>query len=118
MSDLKWNGDIITARLQAAMRQATTNAAELVLDESNRRVPLETGELMRSGRVIKARGTYKLTARIRYGGGTVAAYAVRQHEDLTLKHPNGREAKFLERAAQERAAVVARLLRDAARNGG
>lgn len=33
--------------------------------------------------------------------GYRAPYAVKQHEDLTLNHPNGGEAKFLERPVRE-----------------
>lgn len=76
---------------------------EVVLERSNRYVPLEEGTLERSGRVTDD------------GDSTVAIsydtpYAVRQHEDLTLQHPNGRSAKYLERALAESRSEIAALV--------
>lgn len=65
-------------------------AGEHVLGVSNERVPHEEGDLERSGGVSQA--------------GDVTAisydtdYAVVQHEDLSLNHDDGRQAKYLESA--------------------
>jgi hypothetical protein len=39
-------------------------------------------------------------------------YAVRIHEDLSLNHPNGGEAKFLENAYRENSDKYLQLIRD------
>lgn len=49
------------------------------------------------GKTLKGRG--ELTVRVGYGD---LPYAIRQHEDLTLSHPNGGQAKFLEQPAREK----------------
>jgi hypothetical protein len=36
-------------------------------------------------------------------GGAAKAYALKQHEDLSLNHPNGGQAKYLERPLLEEA---------------
>ncbi len=97
-----------------AMRKGSARglqqAGELVLEASNRLVPLEEGTLERSGRVTT---NGQDTVAISYD----TPYAVRQHEDLSLRHPNGRQAKFLETAMrQQRAkalAIIARAVKGA-----
>lgn len=64
--------------------------AELILDESNRRVPHETGTLERSGNTA-AQG---YDAAVGYN----TPYAVRQHEEVGYHHPGKGEAKYLENA--------------------
>lgn len=76
---------------------------EAVLERSNRYVPLEEGTLERSGRVTD-NGVDEVA--ISYD----TRYAVRQHEDLTLRHPNGRSAKYLERALAESRSEIAALI--------
>lgn len=66
-----------------------------VLSEAVDRVPLDTGDLSRSGAVHQRQGA--LEAWVVFD----SPYAIRQHEDLTLEHKNGREAKYLENAAKE-----------------
>lgn len=86
------------ARLGSGLERAIGDAlvAELkdtVLPASQELVPVDTGALKASGFVDGPAG----------GGGTVSAeigydtpYATKQHEDLSLNHPNGGEPKFLE----------------------
>lgn len=70
-------------------------AGQHVLNVSNRQVPHEEGDLERDGAVVQGTGEVAVT----YGrDAQVAAYAVRQHEDLSLRHDSGRNAKFLENA--------------------
>jgi hypothetical protein len=66
--------------------------AEHVLGEAKRRVPIEEHILEESGAVSMDRADLK--AAITFD----TPYAVYQHEDLTLKHDAGREAKYLETA--------------------
>lgn len=75
----------------AAVRGLRT-AAEHVLQVSRSRVPIEEGTLERSGAVdVDEEG---LRAAISYD----TPYAVVQHEDMTLQHDAGRQAKYLESA--------------------
>lgn len=72
--------------------------AEGVLDESLKEVPRDDGRLAASGKVEKiSEGHY----RVSYGGGDIGEYAVKQHEDLSLKHSEGEKAKFLEDSANK-----------------
>lgn len=77
---------------------------EHVLGVSNQQVPLEEGDLARSGAVSQD-GATKRTA-ISYD----TPYAVRQHEDMALKHDAGRNAKFLERAIASEADKVLQIV--------
>jgi len=84
------------ARIRDAAMDGLGDAAEFLLEESQREVPFEEGTLAGSGTVTvdRARGE----AAISYD----TPYAVRQHEDQALQHPNGRKAKFLERPMREK----------------
>ena len=83
--------------------QGLRQGGEVVLERSNRLVPLEEGTLERSGRVTD---NGRDTVAISYD----TLYAVRQHEDMSLRHPNGRSAKYLERALAESRDDVLKLL--------
>lgn len=84
-------GRTILDRLRDGAAAGLHDAAEHVLGESNRRVPLEEGTLERSGRTSVDPG--RLEAAVSYD----TPYAVVQHEDLTFHHDQGREAKYLEK---------------------
>lgn len=91
--------------VHAAAEIAVQAGAHIILEASLPLVPVDTGDLKGSGRV-SGQG---LTAEISYDG--IASdgfdYGSKQHEDLTLHHPNGGEAKFLERPMHSEAAAVA-----------
>lgn len=98
----------------AALR-GLSDGGEFILEESQRQVPIEEAVLEGSGTVTVERGQTRDEVSVSYD----TPYAVRQHEDTTLRHDEGRKAKYLEdpmkehgRAAFEHAAAVAR---DAAR---
>lgn len=95
-----WTGPQVKADTRAAGARALREAAEHVLTETNDRIPLEYGDLMRSGDVDV--DEHELVASISYD----TAYAVRQHEDTDLLHPNGREAKYLERTMNAEARAI------------
>ncbi|MBX3139853.1 MAG: HK97 gp10 family phage protein [Trueperaceae bacterium] len=89
----------LIAKVQAyrgASRQrvatATTEIAKEVFAESQREVPVDTGNLRASGRVEPALPE-RLTATVSYGG-TAAGYAVIVHETHKTK------SKYLERPAR------------------
>ena len=70
--------------------------AQNILGESQKLVPVDTGTLQKSG-AIKV-DSQNLMAQISYN----TPYALKQHEDATLNHPNGGEAKYLERPFNEK----------------
>lgn len=69
--------------------------AQNILGESQKLVPVDTGTLKRSGNIQ----TEDNITTISYN----TPYALKQHEDATLNHPNGGEAKYLERPFNEKA---------------
>lgn len=97
---LRWKTDhrpAATAKVHRAAVSALTDAAEFLLEESNRSVPIEESTLERSGHVtVDPRA---LKASVSYD----TPYAVRQHEDTRLRHDAGRRAKWLERSLHEQA---------------
>lgn len=105
MSNVKitWHGNAAKQAMRKGRDRGLTLAGEHVLEESRRIVPIEEGTLERSGRVSGP------------DGGTVAVsydtpYAVRQHEDLTLRHDRGRQSKYLETPLNSERGVVGRIV--------
>lgn len=96
------NADDVPAQARAGAQRGLDLALELILATARARAPHEEGTLERSG----------ATARSDLAG-TVSfetPYAVRQHEDMTLRHDDGRQAKFLESAMHDEADTAARLV--------
>jgi hypothetical protein len=93
--------------------QALHDGAEAILTESLKEVPLATGALARSGTVTDV--PKETAVYISYN----TPYALRQHEDLTLRHPDprnpistpGRKAKYLEDPFNRLKAKVMNLVR-------
>ncbi len=88
--EVEWFGDEILEQMQAATFRGAQLAAEHLLSVSSQLAPHEEGDLQRSGTVTSDPAD-----------GEVAVsfdrpYAVRQHEDMTLRHDEGRQAKYLE----------------------
>jgi hypothetical protein len=83
----------LNARVPRAMHDAAADAlsdiAEDDLRESNEVAPIEEGTLIRSGFTETDRR--ELTAQVAYD----TPYAVKQHEDPTLRHDAGRKDHFL-----------------------
>lgn len=90
-----WHGDDIIDLVRQAGRDGVSDAAELLLEESNRTVPIEEGTLMRSGTVDV--DAAEPAATVSYE----TPYARRQHEDTRLAHNAGRRAKWLEATFDE-----------------
>ena len=96
-----WRSGDVKNQVRRAGSRGVRAVAEHVLEESGRKVPHQTGTLERSGEVSV--DEEKCVAAVSYGStgqGGAASYAVKQHEDVTARHPNGREAKFFEKAVQ------------------
>jgi hypothetical protein len=95
------------------VRDGLAKCAGVILRKSYQYVPIDTGALMRSGRV-EDNGKPGMGARfaVVYGGTPEAYYAVYVHEDLTRAYRNPpRGAKFLERAVRETRGTCASIMR-------
>lgn len=80
----------LISRINNGAAKGIQVAAEYVLGESNEKAPIEESTLIRSG--VASSDPATLRAAVSYN----TPYAVRQHEDLALRHDAGREAKWLE----------------------
>lgn len=87
-----WDTKALSNDAQKAALEALIDGAEFILDRSNAIAPIDEGDLIRSGAVAVDTGDNSVN--VFYD----TPYAVRQHEDLSLRHSNGRRAKFLESA--------------------
>lgn len=88
---ITWNGAAAKAAARRGASRGVLLAAEHVLAESRQVVPIDETTLSRSGATSIDDST--ATAAVSYD----TPYAVKQHEDLTLRHDRGRTAKYLER---------------------
>lgn len=99
---ISWHGDRVTRDVRRASARGLQFAGEHVLEESRRLIPIEEGILSDSGHV----DSDDSQAAISFD----TPYAVRQHEDLTLAHDPGRQAKYLETPLTDEQQVVQRLI--------
>lgn len=97
--DVNLRLDVAGEQVRAAAEKGVALAAEHLLTESRRLVPIEEGTLERSG-AATAEG---LVAAVSYD----TPYAVRQHEELGYRHDEGRQAKYLEEPMAAEADTVA-----------
>lgn len=87
--------------VETAIQRALLLSGEHILDESTRIVPLESGDLQRSGHVAQDGDSVTI--------GYSSPYAVIQHEDLTFRHAAGRSAKYLEKPANAAGPAIAQI---------
>lgn len=95
---MSWNDDRAKRAAHDAGMAALHDAAEIILKESQKEVPYATGDLASHGAITDAPS--ESAVYIHYSG----PYAVRQHEDATLRHPDpknpssrsGRKDHYLE----------------------
>jgi hypothetical protein len=97
------NMDISWLVRDAANRGAAI-AAEHVLGEAIKTIPIEEGTLKRSG--FTATDPKNLRAAVSFD----TPYAVRVHEDMTARHDEGRTAKFLENALNSETEAVKKII--------
>jgi len=88
----KPNKNVIGGVKKASSRGLSL-AAEHILGVARDRAPIEEHILEESGFTSTA-GVHALRAAVSFD----TPYAVKQHEDMTLKHDAGRSAKYLESA--------------------
>jgi hypothetical protein len=87
---VKWYGKKVTAEMQKGAARGLLLGARHVEEESKRIVPIDEGTL--ALQTIVSVDEAALAAAVSYD----TPYAVRQHEELTWSHDDGRQAKYLE----------------------
>ena len=103
---LRWDGQKVSDNVRREAVRGLRDGAEHLLTEANKTVPIETGELMRSG--VPDVDDKALEATVSYD----TPYAVRQHEETTYRHDPGRRAKWLELTLDEERARIQRYIED------
>jgi hypothetical protein len=101
-SRLEWHDDRVMALLNAAGARGVSRGADMIAETSQDRVPVQTGELKRSQQTV-AEGLQAVV-------GYTDSKAVGAHENLAVNLRNGKEAKFLEKAANERREDIVRAI--------
>lgn len=91
-----WRGREVSGRVRQAAAAGLSDAAEFLLEEANRTVPHQDGDLQRSGTPSVDAGS--LTAAVSYD----TPYARRLHEHPEYRFQHGRRGKWLERTLAER----------------
>lgn len=112
----------LNRQIQKAIRENPKAAVQAMQDcvldlsaQSAKRAPIETGDLRSNchgtvqGETVfleRKKTASPIAPALRVNGvvGYSLPYALRQHEELTFKHPKGGEAKFLERPFRENSA--------------
>ena len=87
---------LLEEEVDKAALKGVKKLAEVILGESQQLVPVDTGLLKDSGLVSTDKKNQIVT--IAYN----TPYARKQHEDMTLNHPKGGQAKYLERPFNEK----------------
>lgn len=87
---------LLDEEIEKAALKGLSKLGEVILGESQKIVPVDTGTLKDSGFVK----TDKKTKSVMIAYNT--PYARKQHEDNTLNHPRGGQAKYLERPFDEK----------------
>lgn len=95
--------------LQAAMRIVT----EDLLGEAQRQVPRDEGTLAGTGTAEVEQHGSLVTGRVTFS----TPYARKQHEDLTLNHPKGGKAKYLEEPLTSESARYTKVIADTIKRG-
>lgn len=95
-------------KIAAALTTGLKMAADLLLEQSNKLVPVDDGTLRDSGAsYVQGRSAVV---------GYSAIHAVKQHENLRYVHANGGQAKFLETALVSNSNAMQDKIADALRN--
>ncbi len=105
----RWRGAQEKARARQAAATGLAAAAEHLLQVSRTRVPIEEGTLERSG--VASHDATSLTGAVSYD----TPYAVKQHEDASLRHGSGRTSHYLENPAKQQSQAIAQIIATACR---
>lgn len=105
---LEWNDDEVEAALSASTFDGLELAGEHLLQVSSALAPHEEGTLERSGDIDSDEDELQVSVFFD------TRYAARQHEDLTYRHDEGRQAKYLEAPMHEEADTMLAIIAAAA----
>lgn len=96
MKELNQQLEALGKDAKQALSMAMMQSAQDVANEADELVPVDEG-ILRASQDVKPKGmfTNRPNVTISYGGPS-APYALVQHEDTSLKHPGGGQAKYLE----------------------
>lgn len=110
-------------RIKAAQKAAAAGLyahANNVMTEAKELSPVDTGVMRGSGYVTIPEENSNPVVEVGFGGAS-EAYVVKQHEDQSLNHPDGGEAKFLEKALDRNkdkaSELIGRFIKDALHDG-
>ncbi|MBR1710598.1 MAG: HK97 gp10 family phage protein [Clostridia bacterium] len=84
----------VSSKLQKAGKKGLQAGLEILLEESQRQVPKDTGALAQSGKVVMYNDQ---EGHVSYN----TEYALVQHERTDFSHPHGGKAKYLEDPAND-----------------
>lgn len=112
-----WTHNIDFGRIKTAGREGAKIGLAVALDHvlgvSNDRVPVERG--MSGGLESTGAATIDDGDRIRGAISYDKEYAVRQHEDLSYRHDEGRQAKYLESAFADESSKIGEFIAEGIR---
>jgi len=93
MSFVSKNGGFLgyTKKVDAIISDQLMKTGEKILSASNQLAPIKTGLMVNTADVAQVN---KHRVDVRYN----TDYSLYVHEDLSMNHPNGGQAKFLEQA--------------------
>lgn len=97
---ISWNGDILIQKTNKATAESVHETAERLLEKMKNEVPLDEGELMRSGTITSKPNLYpEVEVCISFGGGEgtgkpVVPYAKRWHEN-SANFQRGRKKRYV-----------------------
>lgn len=111
MSDysLKWYGEAANKLVEKAVEKQVRKETEVLLDESNKKVPFKDGYLQASGDTDIEVKKGNVTGTVYYD----TPYAVRLHEHPEYSFGNGRQGKYLEDAFNSLLSVMNQRIADA-----
>lgn len=95
---VEWMGDKIKGLVRQGATRGLLAGAEVVKAAAVAQTPVESGDLKKSATADVDSGT--LISAVAFSD-TRRIKVIKQHEDLSYRHPNGGNAKFLENAAKE-----------------
>lgn len=104
-----WRGERAKRAMREAARVGTKQAGDLVVERAREIVPFDEGTLSNSGTAE----AHKLLAVTEVSFNM--DYAVDQHENLFYRHPNGRQAKYLENPLFDSAKDIREIISGAVR---
>jgi len=107
LTRMTWKGREVKEKERHGAVRGLYLGTEHVLEVANRLVPIEKGTLMLSGVASVDENA------LRGADSFDTPYAVTQHEDMTMQHDAGRQAKYLEQPINsEQHAVEALIARE------